>query len=106
MELGGEVAADYVFDADVCRGDFALLSCAAPVSRYTGMGGWRGDVGKGERGCVGRGANGVVRKCTSSSCAMALLCCLAIAWSFCCTMRNLDIESLRWTFRRDCSGVG
>lgn len=32
---------------------------------------------------------------------MALLCCLAIAWSFCCTIRNLEMESLRWTLSRD-----
>lgn len=44
------------------------------------------------------------RKCrhTSNSWAIARRCCFAIAVSFCCTIRNRDIDSLSWTLSLFC----
>ena len=42
---------------------------------------------------------------TSSSTAIALLCCFAIAVSFCWTMRSLVMDNFSCTFSFDCKKI-
>lgn len=91
VELGGDVGADYVFDADAGGLDFAglgapLLGLRVGEMIALDLWGWKWKW-KWKWG----------RLRTSSNCAISRRCCLAFALSFCCTMRRRDMESLSCT---------
>ena len=83
MELGGDVGANNVFYAYARRLELASLR---PHGEFVEGGQSDGD------------------QHTSRSCAISRRCCLALAESFCWTMRRRDMESLSCTFSLFCGG--